>query len=418
MNRRRFLQAAGTLTVSVWLPGRVHAAGTPHHVVIIGGGWGGLAAAHHLRQLAPALDVTLIERETRFWSMPLSNKWLVGQIDGHLLTHDYAAAARSRGYRFIQAEVSAIDRDRQRVSSSVGHVDYDWLVLSLGIQHDYTAWFGDDREKAELARRQFPAAYTPGTEFATLRSKLQSFAGGDWLMTIPPAPFRCPPAPYERAVLLAGWLERNKVPGRIIIIDPNPAFQEFQRIFRERYPQRILYKSQTPITAVDPVRRSVDTEFEEFSFAEATLMPPQQAGALAHQSGLVKNGWGDVEPLDLSARADPRIFMIGDMVGPVSGLFGHYPKTGQIAVRQGRIVARRIAALSHGKTVPVELPDSLCHITTAYDPPAAIRLAASFRQRGDGELVQQNTVERDPQPRGEDLAWLQSLLGEMITAPQ
>jgi NADH dehydrogenase FAD-containing subunit len=102
------------------------------------------------------------------------------------------------------------------------------------------------------------------------------------------------------------------------------------------------------------------------------------------------------------------------MLDRVSGLFGHYPKSAQIAVRQGRIVAGQIAAQSRGAGVDPELPDSLCHIATGYAPPAAIRIAANFRRRGDGELVMQQKTERDAQPRGEDIVWLQSLYREFL----
>lgn len=419
--RRNFLSAAAAIGAAALLPRRARAAGG--RVVIVGGGWGGLAAARCLRTTAPELEVTLLERKAAFWSCPLSNKWLVGQVDGKLLTRDTAAAAQAFGYRYVQAEASRIDRDARRILTDAGGFDYDWLVLAVGIRHDYTAWFGTDRESAELARRLYPAAWTPGEEFTALRGKLAGFKGGNLLLTIPPAPFRCPPAPFERALLIAGWLEARGIPGRVVIVDPNPPFQEFQRIFRERYPQRIAYHAQMPILGVDLGRRIIKSEFDDHPFDDAILMPPQQAGDLAWQAGLIGSaadgrptGWAAADPLTLVSRADPRIYLVGDMLDRVSGLFGHYPKTAQIAVRQGCIVARRIAAQARGGTAPPELPDSLCHIATAFDPPAAIRIAASYRRRGDGELVQQQNTERDAQPRGEDIVWLRAMYRETFGA--
>jgi NADPH-dependent 2,4-dienoyl-CoA reductase/sulfur reductase-like enzyme len=420
-SRRRFLAASASLGTAALLPGHVHAARpTRGRVVIVGGGWGGLAAARHLRATSSDLDITLIERNAAFWSCPLSNKWLVGRLDESRLRRDYAVAAQRWSYRFVRGEVSAIDRERRRVISSAGTFDYDWLILAVGIRHDYTAWFGADREAAEYTRATYPAAWTPGEEFAVLHDKLARFRGGDLLLTIPPAPLRCPPAPYERAALLAGWFAARQIPGRIVILDANPPFQEFQRLFRE-FDERIIYRSQTPVTTVDPRARIVKTEFEDFGFDDAILMPPQQAGDLAWQAELVgrtqagqPSGWADVDALTLAARNDERIFMIGDMIDRVSPLFGHYPKNAHMAARQGRIVAHRIAALAQGKTPANELPDSLCLITSRYEPPEAIRLAASYRLRGDGVLMQQAKTERDPQPRDEDVAWLESLMGEML----
>jgi NADPH-dependent 2,4-dienoyl-CoA reductase/sulfur reductase-like enzyme len=422
LKRRHFLATATALGAAALLP-RSARSNTlrPRRVVIVGGGWGGLAAARYLREFAPDIDVTLLEKNAFFWSCPLSNKWLVGLIDDTLLSHDYHAAARTWNYRFVQTEVSIIERDARRVITRAGPFDYDWLVMAVGIRHDYTAWFGDDLETANYTSRHYPSAYTPGTEFQILRDKLAHFKGGDLLMTVPPQPFRCPPAPYERAALIAGWLEARKIPARLIIIDPNPPFQEFQRIFHERFPQRIDYRAQTAVLTVDPHQRTVKTEFETFSFDDAILMPPQQAGTLAWQADLIgqqankqPSGWAAVDPLSFAAVADPRIFMIGDMIDRVSPLFGHYPKSGQMASRQGRIVAQQIAAQAHGTTAPRALPDSLCHIATQYDPPEAIRIASNYRIRGDGEIMPQTKVERDPQPRGEDIAWAQGMFGEFL----
>lgn len=374
-----------------------------------------------MRLLAPELDVLLLERNPAFWSCPLSNRWLVGQVDGALLKQDYSRAAEASGYRFVQAEATAIDRDARRVVTTAGSFGYDWLILAIGIRHDYRSWFADDRASAQLAEQRYPAAWTSGNEHFVLREKLAQFKGGDFLMTIPPAPYRCPPAPFERAALIAGWFEARGIPARLVLIDPNPPFQEFQRIFREHHGERIVYRAQTPVLAVDLQRRLVETEFEAFGFDDAILMPPQQAGNLAWQAGLIgrdmagkSTGWAAIDPLRLSARDDPRIFMVGDMIDRASSVFGHYPKSGHMAVRQGRIVARQIAALARDLPPPEELPDSLCHIATRFDPPAAIRLGFSYRRRGDGEIVQQQKVERDTQPRGEDLAWLKEMYGEMF----
>lgn len=424
MKRRHFLLAAAAQGLALGLGGgRSAAAAAPPRVVIVGGGWGGLAAARALRELAPEADVSLIERQAAFWSGPLSNRWLVGQLDERHFRYDYQPAARSAGYRFIHDTVTAIDRERRRVVTGAGAFDYDWLILAAGIRHDYAAWFGDDATLAERTRTLFPAAYTAESEYFQLRERLTRFKGGDWLMTIPPAPFRCMPAPYERAVLLAGWFAARKLPARIVILDPNPPAQDFVRIFREFGPQ-LVYHSQVGISAVDPIKKTVQTEFEAFGFDEAILMPPQQAAEIAWQAGLIgrdgsgrPSGWAKTDPLSFASVEDERIFIIGDMIDRTSPIFGHYPKTAQMAVSQGRLAAKRIAALLQGRNPPPDLPGSLCHVTTRYAPPEAIRIEMAYRLRGDGAIMQQAKVNRDAQPRGEDLAWLQETLQSLSLSP-
>jgi hypothetical protein len=353
--------------------------------------------------------------------LPLANKWLAGLIDGRLLAHDYARAAHAWGYRFLQREVIAIDRAQRRVETTDGGFDYDWLVLAAGIRNDYSAWFGDDRATADYARRTYPCAFTAGDEMAVLKRKLDGFAGGDLLMTIPPSPYRCPPAPYERALMI-GWLIKTRgIKGRLIVLDPHPGYQGFNRRFAEDYRDQITYVPDTRVRVVDPAARRIETEFDDYRFDDAILMPPQQAGDPAWMAGLIgrdssgrPTGWADAHPLHLHALADERVFLVGDLVGPVSPLFGHYPKTGQIAVRMGRIVAGEIAARAAGKVAETRLPDSACMVMTRIEPPEALRIETSYRLRGDGLVVQTTKQTRDAQPRGEDVAWAQGLFREFI----
>jgi len=231
LGRRRFLAASIAACAAPLFAQQAQG----RRVVVAGGGWGGLAAARHLRALAPELEVVLIERNPAFFSMPLSNKWLAGLVDAALLSHDYRAAARAFGYAFLQTEVTAIDRERRRVHTAQGAVDYDWLVLASGIRHDWAAWFGDDRRAIAEARTRFDSAWTPGGGLAALKARLDAFKGGDLVMTVPPLPYRCQPAPYERALMIGHLFKTRAVPGRLTLLDPNPLPQRFADVFREQY---------------------------------------------------------------------------------------------------------------------------------------------------------------------------------------
>lgn len=389
-------------------------------VVIVGGGWGGLAAARHLRDLAPELEVVLIERSPAFRSLPLSNKWLVGLGEEGGFRRDYAACARAWGYRFVQAEVTAIDRERRRVMTAGGTLDYDWLVLAVGIRYDYTPWFGDDRAAAAQARTHFPAGFV-AEELDLLKRKLADFTGGDFLMTIPPAPYRCAPAPYERAVMIAWLFAQRKIKGRLIVVDPGAGMQAFNRVFADRYKDRIVHLTHAKVTAVDPFNKTLRTEFDDLRFDDAILMAPQQAGDLVWQAGLVAqdeagkaSGWGALDPVHLHVPDDDRVFLIGDLIGRVSPLFGHYPKSGHLASRLGRIAAGEIAVRARGGVPVPVLPDSVCHVFPAVDPMESMRIEGQYRQRGDGLIVQTVRQHYDPQPRGEDLAWAKAMYADFL----
>ncbi len=390
-------------------------------VVIVGGGWGGLAAARHLRELAPDLDVVVIERNASFWSGPLSNRWLAGLVDTRYIVHDRAPAAARHGYDLVQAEVTAVDRDRRRVVTGQGTLDYDWLVLGVGIRENFAAWFGDDRATADLVRARHPSAWRSGEALAEIKRKLDGFAGGDLLMNLPPMPYRCPPAPYERAALI-GWLLKSRgIKGRLILLDPNPVAPAFRRVFEERYRDQITHVPDARVQSVDPQAKRVVTEFDEYRFDEAILMPPQQAGDLLWQAGLIgrdrdgkPTGWADQDPLHLNARADERIFLVGDALGPTSPLFGHYPKSGHMASRQGRVVAAEIAARAAGVEPPVQLPESVCHVYSDFEPMKLVRIDNRYRVRGDGLIEQTTRQFHDANPRDEDLAWAIASFEELL----
>lgn len=421
--RRHFLAASAAALIAAPLRAadRLLPERRGARVVIVGGGWSGLAAARWLRALAPELEVVLLERNAVFRSAPLSNKWLAGRVDERLLVHDYGRAAQAYGYTFIRAEVSAVDRERRQVVTSLGTIDYDWLVLAVGVRNDYRAWFGDDREAAEQARRRYPSAYAVADELPALKAKVENFAGGDFLMTIPPQPYRCPPAPYERACMIATRFRERGIKGRLIVVDAGPGVLGFHKVFAERYKDWITYLPQSRVTAVDPAARRVTTDFDDLSFDDAILMPPQQAGDLIWQAGLIgqdgegrPTGWAAQHPVHLHAIGDERVFLVGDLMGQVSPLFGHYTKTGQAAARLGRIAAEEIAARFHGKVPEKRVPDSVCFVTPQFDPPELIRVETDYRLRGDDLIVQGGRQTHDHQPRDEDVAWAKGMFAELL----
>ncbi len=390
-------------------------------VVIVGGGWGGLSAARHLRALAPELEVVLLEKNPSFFSMPLSNKWLAGLVDEKLLRHDYRAAAQAYGYSFLQAEATAVDRGRRRVQTAQGTLDYDWLVLAVGIRHDYTAWFGEDRRAIEHARQHYFCAYTPGEEFRALKAKLDNFKGGDLVMTIPPPPYRCQLSPYERALVIGHLFKSRAVSGRLTLLDPNPPPQRFADVFEDQYKDQIAVVPHARMKSVDPFAKTVATEFDDIRFDDAILMPPQQAGELAWQAELIgrnaegkPTGWAAQDPLHLHAVGDERVFLVGDMIDRASPLFGHYPKSGHMAARLGRIAAQEIAARARDKAPETLLPESSCFVTTRLEPQESMRIDTQYRVRGDGLIVQATKQNFDPNPRGEDVDWAKGMFGEML----
>lgn len=415
-DRRRFLIAAGLL------PLLQPAYANSRRVVIVGGGWGGLSVARHLRQLAPGFEVTLIDRRPAFSSFALSNRWLVEPAAASWAQHEYTRLADAFGYRFVQAEAEGIDLARRQLATSAGALNYDWLVLAPGIREHWAAWQVDDASVAAELRRRYGGAMLHAADLPSLKARLMAFKGGDLLLAMPPAPCRCPPAPYERALFVAHWLKTRKIPGKLVIADPNPIMPAFRNVLLDRYKDQVSYLDHARIRSIDPGRKTVSTEIDDIRFDEAMLCPPQQAAGLLWQSGLIRpeegsgkpSGWGAQGGADFRSLADSRVFIIGDAAGLVSPAFGYFPKTGQVANRMGQAVARQIAALAAGNPVQPLLPDSTCHVTSSLEPLESIRIETTYRDRGDGFLVQNVRQVRNPHPSGEDVAWAEAMYADFL----
>jgi NADH dehydrogenase FAD-containing subunit len=387
-------------------------------VVICGGGWGGMTAARYVREANPDLEVVLLERNPVFWSCPMSNKWLIDAIDTGFLLHDYLTPARRHGYEFVQAEITAIDRSRRTVHTSRGTVAYDWLVIAGGIRYGFEAWFGNDRRTIDYTRTTYASAYIPSAEHISLKRRIQDFKGGTIVMTLPPPPHRCPPSPYERAALMAWWFKSRKIPAKIVILDPKPRIAPisigFRDAYAELYPDIVQHVPNASVREVDPYGKVVKTAAGDFRFDEAILMSPHQAADLVWQADLIgrtpdgrPSGWADVHPLFYNAKDDPQVFVIGDSVGMVSPKFGHYPKSGHVANRMARSVAKYIAQQSKGEALAPIIIDNLCYMLVNNEPKEAISVQFDYRIGDDG-LLEQRQIDyndRDPKLWAEDLRW-------------
>lgn len=428
--RRSLLKAAAATGLSATLPAAIAQPlltaastalmpkGKQRRVVVLGGGWGGLSTARHLRETAPDLEVVLLERNPFFWSCPLSNKWLVDVVDTAFLMHSYTAAAQRFGYTYVQTEVTEIERDKQRVHTAQGHLDYDWLVVSAGIRVAYEPWFGNDRRAIEHTKARFASAYVPSAEHLALKQKIHSFKGGTFVMTLPPPPHRCPPSPYERACLIAAHFKRNKIPGKILILDPKPRIAPighgYRLAFEELYKDIITHVPNAGVKELDPFNQVVKTAAGDFKFDDAIFMGHHQAADLVWKMGAIgrnaegkSTNWAAVDPEFYNLKDDPQVFVIGDSVGAVSPQFGHYPKSGHVANRMGVSVAQHIAQQAKGQPLKHVMIDNLCYMLVNTEPREAISVQFDYAKGPEGHLVQTQVDdnERREELWTEDLRW-------------
>lgn len=446
LSRRQFIASAGALGAAAATSGALAQPATPplpllvtsasgpllpkargKRVVVCGGGWGGVTAAKHLKLNDPTLDVVLLERNPVFFSCPMSNKWLIDVVDTDFLTFSYLDVAAKYGYQFVQTEVTGFERDKKRVITAQGWVDYDYLIVGAGIRYNYEAWFGNDRRAAEYTRAKFPAAYIPNAEHFLLKQGIKNFKGGDLVMTLPPPPHRCPPSPYERACLIAWKMKTEKIKGRIIILDPKdspkPITDGYLEAFANLYKDQITYVPKAAIKEVDPYNRQIKTSAGDFRFDHSILMAPHQAGDMAWKAGAIgrnaegkPTGWAAVDPLFLNLKDDPDVYVIGDAVGIVSPNFNFYPKAGHVANAHARIVARYIADRAAGKTPQAALPDNLCFMMVNASPRQDVAVRFKYHLDDKGVIIQDQLDDnfRREELVTEDFEWAGRMYEDMF----
>ena len=204
--RREFgFFTAATLLTSV--RPRVAFGQAKARVVVIGGGIGGATAAKYLASSAANIDVTLVEPRQIYTTCFFSNHYLAGLRAFESLNHSYEALTVHYGVTVVHETAETIDAQGKTVALTNGSkLAYDRLVVAPGIAFRDHALEGYDAAAMEI----MPHAWNAGPQSELLRDQLQSMEdGGLFVLVVPPSPIRCPPAPYERASLIAELPKRR-----------------------------------------------------------------------------------------------------------------------------------------------------------------------------------------------------------------
>ena len=260
-----------------------------------------------------------------------------------------------------------------------------------------------------------------------LKQKVKNFKGGTLVMTLPPPPHRCPPSPYERACLIAWHIKKNKIPGKILILDPKPKIAPigvgYKQAFEELYPDIITHVPNARVQELDPFKKKIKTAAGEFDFDDAILMPPHQAAEMVWAADLIgktpegkPTGWADMDVRYFTAKGDDRVYFVGDLMGAISDQFGHYPKSAHVANYIGRIVAKNIAQRVAGQEVTPLLPDNLCYMMVNGDPQEEISVKFEYEVDPTGKVIQ-TQIDMDVRTSDlvkEDFAWINSRFSDFL----
>lgn len=350
-SRRAVLAAGGAAIASGLLPFKTSAQ-TSARIVVVGGGWGGISAARNLKALLPSADVTMIEPKAAFMSCPMSVHYIVGKRNAESLKRDFSALT-NLGVRHLQSSAETIDRAARVVVTENERVPYDFLVLSPGIDYmeDAIPGFAEHRDKLPVGFRAF--------EQQAVKAALDAYEGGNIVLSVPPMPFRCPIAPYERAAMFAEWMDHHNKPGKVILLDQNPGIPIGKPVisaaFSDLYADRIEHLNGVQFQSVNAETKIIETNQGKLSYGMAALVPPQQAAGLIRSAELGQR-WAKVNFPTFQSAFDEDIYVIGDSVG------SKLPKSGHLAFETGIRVAEHIANRVNGVEAEaiLDLPSAIC----------------------------------------------------------
>jgi sulfide dehydrogenase [flavocytochrome c] flavoprotein subunit len=354
MKRRQFMQAVGgALPLTALLASPIVRAQpkASARVVVVGGGYGGATAAKYLRLWGGGkIDVTLVEPNPQFVSCPLSNLVLGGFRQMADITLGYDNLVKRHGVKLVKDYAQEIDKGQRTVKLAGGQsLAYDRLILSPGVDFLWDQLPGMDTPEAQ---KKIMHAWKAGPQTVTLRQQLEAMPdGGTFVISIPPAPFRCPPGPYERACQVAAYFAQHKKKSKVVILDANDDVLSkgplFKKAWADLYAGIVEYVPKFTTADVDAAGNTVISDFgDKIQGAVVNVIPPQRAGAIAVQAGVanMNQRWCEVDFLTFESTQAKNIHVLGDAI-QVAPLM---PKSGHMANQHAKVCAAAVVDLLNG----------------------------------------------------------------------
>lgn len=353
MQRRQFIQTLGAGIAAASTMGCASVSPSAKaKVVVIGGGYGGATTAKYIRNWSGgAIDVTLVEPNAQFVSCPLSNLVIGGSLQIADITFNYDNLQRRHGVRVVQDYAAAIDTEKRTVKLAGGEVlPYDRLVVAPGIDF---MWEQLPGMNAAGAQDKVLHSWKAGPQTVALRKQLEAMPdGGTYVISIPQAPYRCPPGPYERASQVAFYFSQAKKKSKVLILDGNDDVTSkgplFKKYWAQHYKDILEYRPKFIAADVDASTNTIISDFgDKVQASVLNVVPPQRAGKIAMQTGLanVNKRWCGVDYMTFESTVAKNVHVIGDAMQ----LAPTMPKSGHMANQQAKVCAAAIVDLLNGR---------------------------------------------------------------------
>ena len=345
MDRRDFLRAGAAGAALAGLAGcaTVATSAPKARVAVVGGGYGGATAAKYIRMLDPSIEVVLIEPNEAFVSCPISNMVLGGFRTLADITTPYSGLAR-HGVKVVRDSATAIDIEKKQVRLARGDpVAFDRVIVSPGVDFMWEALpaMGSADAQAKVLH-----AWKAGPQTAQLRQQLVAMRdGGVYAITVPLAPYRCPPGPYERVCQVAAYFKSAKPRSKILILDENADVTSkgplFKKAWADLYPGMIEFRGNSKTIDVDVAAITAKLEFGDVKADVLNVLPPMRAGSIAAPFITANRRWCEVDWTTFESKAVKGVHVLGDSLQIAPAM----PKSATMANGHGKVCAAAVVAM-------------------------------------------------------------------------
>jgi sulfide dehydrogenase [flavocytochrome c] flavoprotein chain len=210
-----------------------------------------------------------------------------------------------------------------------------------------------------------------------------------FVMTVPKAPYRCPPGPYERACQVAAYFKQFKPKSKVLILDANPEITSkkglFTKVYAETYKGIVEYRPNMVVTELDAKNKTAITEVGDKIKADVlNIIPPQRAGDIARSAGLINanNRWCQVDWVTMESTAVAGIHVLGDATLAAPAM----PKSGHMANQHGKAAAAAIVELMSGRPAQPQMMANTCY--SYVDAQNVIHVSSVHRYVADKKTME------------------------------
>lgn len=316
------------------------------HVVILGGGFGGLSTANEIRNSLSSSQAKITIIDKKDWFMVgFAKLWIINGTRTFENSIGHLHELEKKEINFIQDEILSIDLQNKNIHTKQENLSYNFLVISLG---------------AVLAPQKIPGLMENGfnlydhNQLSEIHNKLQNIESGKIAITIMGMPYKCPPAPFEASLLIDSMLRKRGVRDSIQIDFYSPAPitlpaagpEVSKEILELVNSEKITFHNSSKIKSVEPNKLIFDNAEAEFDLLLA--VPPHVAPKVIYDSGLAKES-GFI-PIDRDCKTPfENVFAIGDVTSLVVTENMAVPKAGVFAEGEGITVAKNIISIIQSK---------------------------------------------------------------------